>query len=86
MLSEKLFPNSPIEVQQEGDQYVVYLEGEWHSDWPTLDDASDEVEEIIFRYSDDWPTPACRVNPSWVGWPKISLYSLILISRSLNAG
>jgi hypothetical protein len=76
-LKAMLFPNTPVEVLLEGDQYAIYVEGEWHSDAPSLDEAQKIIEWLVKVYADDWMYPSTRIHPGWKSWADVSLVSLI---------
>lgn len=75
-LSERLYPNSPIEVLQEGNEWHLFVEGEWHSKETTEAGVEKQVDAIISLYADDWLHECTRVNPGWAGWKKITRFSL----------
>lgn len=72
-----LFPESPIEVQTEGLNYVVFCEGEWYCNCETWDDVRWQVNHLIKMYAGDWLHSCMRINPNWHGWDKISMVSLV---------
>lgn len=75
-LRDKLFPHSPIEVTFEGEEWHIYMEGQWHSRVKLLEEVVLQVKWLIKTYGDDWYYPSTRVNPGWVGWDSISKVDL----------
>jgi len=75
-LSDKLFPNSPIEVAIDGSEYHIYVEGEWNRKSDTLREVIEQIDNIIKLYGDDWWYPSTRVNPCWHKWPAVNVVSL----------
>lgn len=75
-LSDKLFPNSPIEVSIEEGEYHIYVEGEWNRKSKTLAEVIEQVANIIKLYGDDWWYPSTRINPGWIKWPAVNVASL----------
>jgi hypothetical protein len=70
-LADVLFPNSPIEVRYEDQEFHLFCEGEWcqaECDEPGLIAA---IAEITARYRDDWRYPSTRIAPTWVGWLRL---------------
>lgn len=78
---ERLFPNSPIEVQVEGERFTVYCEGEWYDNCESVADVQWTIQHLITMYADDWLYQSCRINPEWVGWPKVSPCALVLLAE-----
>lgn len=75
-LSDKLFPNTPIEASIEEGEYHIYVEGEWNRKSKTLFEVAEQIDNIIKLYGDDWWYPNTRVNPGWHKWPAVSVASL----------
>lgn len=79
--ANQLYPNSPIEVRAERDKFAIYCEDAWYTDCVSIEDARWQIGHLVYMYASDWLSLVCRINPDWVGWPKVSKYSLVILSE-----
>ena len=60
-LSDKLFPNTPIEASIEEGEYHIYVEGEWNRKSKTLFEVAEQIDNIIKLYGEE-PANFCDVG------------------------